>query len=76
LPERSFDVIALTDIRPGRELVVLENVVRALRAGGVLVCGSTWSSGRALTQRFDQVQKYGVGPWRVIEARGERADRA
>jgi len=71
LPPRAFDLIALTDARPTRAFVAIDNADRALRHGGVLVCGATWPVGRALARRFDHVTKHGVGPWRVVEAWSE-----
>ncbi len=72
LPEEEFDLVALADARPRRDLVVVENAIRALRPGGVLVCGGTWPLRRVLAGRFGHVARHGVGPWCVVEARKGR----
>jgi hypothetical protein len=74
LPSAAFDVVALTDARPTWGWDTFDNAVRALRPGGVLVCGSSLPLRRRL-DRFADVRGHGVGPWRVIEARvAGRAD--
>jgi hypothetical protein len=71
LPPDAFDLIALTDARPTRGFMVIVNAQEALRRGGVLVCGATWPVGRALTRRFDHVNRHGIGPWQIVEAWSE-----
>jgi hypothetical protein len=69
LPPGRFDMVALVDARSRRASAAVENAFRALRPGGVLVCGATWPVAGQLRRRFDEVRGRGIGPWRVFEAR-------